>query len=334
MDTNNIKRIISNFLSDSDVQVEGEASGEYNKVYLLETSSGKYALRVKRKPLSIDAQALAYEMEFIERLGSAQNKIHVPHTIRTKSGEYLFVDKDAYYNLQTLVPGAKRIDKWYESGSLAVSDVAELFSTLALLHRACRGVKMTHTKYSPTVYELFAGYRMMLEKGLPDGPFNNMLKAERTFLEDKLHGVEKRLNELGYGECASYPVHYDTSACNVLWDAGQIISLIDFDWVQKATFEFDFARSVMLTCGGYTQSGNSTNTLDPVKVRTALSSYNASSEEPLEQMEMTRSLIDASSLFLTFWAVRTFIEEGNREPYFLSFFQSGLDRLRDAPALL
>jgi Ser/Thr protein kinase RdoA (MazF antagonist) len=246
-----IKRITANFLSDSDIQVISTESGEYNEAYLLSASSGEYALRTKKKPVHIIPADIQYEVEFMEKLSAAQSFVHIPKTIPTASGDLLFEDADGYYNMQTRVPDGQHVKKWYESHLLSIEDIKELFSTLARLHNVYREFEMTHTKYSPTVFELFAGYRALLDESLPEGPFNTMLAAQRSFLLGKIQTVEDGLRRLHYESCKRYPVHYDMSACNVLWERGKIVSLIDFDWVQESTLEFDFARCVMETAGGY-----------------------------------------------------------------------------------
>src|SRR3989338_61119 len=327
MNTDEVRRIASNFLTDSDVEVVGTESGEYNKAYLLSASSGEYALRTKKKPLATIPGDIAYEVEFMEKLAAAQSIVHIPTTIRTFSGEVLFEDVDAYYNLQTRVPGGQHVKKWYGSHHLSMADIKELFSTLSQLHNVYRGFEMKGKKNSPTVFELFAGYRTMLDVKLPSGPFKDALEARRSFLLEKLRSVEEGLRKYNYESTKRYPVHYDMSACNVLWEEGRIVSLIDFDWVQESTLEFDFARCIMETAGGYKEAGSLNNLLDAEKVRIAFDSYNAMSESPFETPRLLEYIIDAGSLFLTFWSIRTYLEVKDKESYFLSFFRAGLDRL-------
>jgi Ser/Thr protein kinase RdoA (MazF antagonist) len=320
--------IARHFISDVDVKITAEESGEYNRAYLLSASSGEYALRTKMKPINIDPADIAYEVEFMEKLAGAQSIIHIPKTIKTTSGELLFEDAVGYYNMQTRVPGGQHVKKWYQSDLLTTKDMEELFSMLAQLHNVYRTIEMTNKKRSPTVFELFAGYRVLLESALPVGPFQTLLAEQSSFLKEKLRIVEDALRGLGYESHKRYPVHYDMSACNVLWEQGKIVSLIDFDWVQESTLEFDFARCVMETCGSYTEAGSVNNLLNVEKLHVALDAYNTHAVEPFKNIELMEQVIDAGSLFLTFWGIRTFLEVGDKERYFMSFFQAGLDRLK------
>ena len=329
MDTAHLKRVIKNFVTDADdIEMLGIERGEYNKAYLVSIGSDKYALRIKKKPVRLIPLDTEYEAEFMEKLENTQTTIHIPKTMRTIAGNLLYEDADAYYNLQTLVPGGRRIEKWYRSHELGLEDIQEIFSKLALLHNACRTIHMSATKKSPTVLEYISDYRSMLRGGLPAGEFNDALAEQHDFLESNLNVLEHSLRELEYEKCKKYPTHYDTSAMNVLWERGRIASLIDFDWAQDSTLEFDFCHSAMHSCGGYTVGGSSDNLFDENKVRAAFESYNRVANAPFENRKLIAALLDASSFFLAFWGVKTFMDEKSKESYYLGFFRAGVDRLK------
>jgi len=329
MNTSDIQRIVANFIPDSDIKLIGTESGEYNKAYLFSTEREKYALRVKKKPVTIIYADVAYEVEFMENLASAQKRIHIPTTIKTVSGDLLFENETAYYNLQTLVPGGRRIDKWYGSHTLSLDDIKEIFSALAVLHNVSRGFHLTNSKKSPTVFEYLIDYRKLLQNKLPPTAFSEVVNKNRRFLEEKLDALEHTLHKLHYENCKKYPTHYDTSAMNVLWEGGKVVSLIDFDWAQDSTLEFDFCHSAMHSCGSYIAGGADNNLFDEEKVKVALESYNKEAKVPFENRELIAALLDASSFFLAFWGLQTFLVEKNRESYYVGFFQSGLDRLKN-----
>ncbi len=323
-----INETVRNFIPDTDPRIIGVESGEYNKAYLLTTGGHEYALRIKKKPVQINMSDVAYEIEFMEKLANAQNFIQIPKTIRTTSGDILYEDSEAYYNLQTRVAGGTRIEKWYRSHELSIEDVREIFSKLALLHNASRSIRMASTKNSPTVLDYISDYRVVLKTGLPEGEFNSVLAKNRELLENGLDALELSLHQYDYEKLRRYPTHYDTSAMNVLWKNGKIVSLIDFDWAQDSTFEFDFCHSVMHSCGGYIVGGNTDNLFNVPKVRTAFESYNSAAEAPFGNRRLIEALLDASSFFLAFWGLKTFLEEKNKESYYMSFFQAGVDRLK------
>ena len=223
------ENVFRNFLDDADVHVIGNARGEYNSVVLLKSSSGKYVLRKKQKPVQIDLSAVAYEMEFMDRLRESQSVLHVPRNIPPKNGALLFEDTDAFYNLQTRVPGINRFKAWYDTTALTFDDIGEIFSSLAVVHDASRFFQMTNKKIGRTEGAFMREFGEKLrDQTIPDGPFKNCFSQHREFLLDHIRSLQKILHEVGYNEREIYPAHYDLNVCNMLWLGGKVSSIVDF----------------------------------------------------------------------------------------------------------
>lgn len=320
-----INKIVRKYLPKADPQIISTHEGEINQVVLFSDGGKEFALRMKKKPFP--KESLLFEKEFLDVLNLANLPVTVPEILSDKSGGFFVEDEDNFYSLMSRVPGRQRFEKWYESHLFSEEDVRQGFSLLRSLHNVYRKIGMEDRKKSLGVLELldkfeerFNGYEIVGDM------IAAMTGKEKEFLNHKIEQVRKDLEHADYGERPLFPVHYDINYTNVLWEGGKIVSLIDFDWAQFSTLEFDFAQMCKLTCGSFAIAGNS-NLFDKKKLEIAIEAYNEKSDAKFMDEKLLKALLDASSLFLAHWALDTFSRERAKEEYYASFFQAGIDRL-------
>jgi len=323
-----IRAVVNEFVSSEGFTFEGIERGEGNEVYLLSTVDGAYALRSKKKPVTFDQAGVAYEVEFANVLAAAQLPVHVPRNIETKAGMLLFENDQAFFNLQTRVPGAQRFEAWYTTDTLTPDDIDQMFTALAYLHNASAQNPLANKKESPTVFDLLAKFGKRLEEVVPfAGPFGESLEQNRVLLSEKIKTVGEVLDHLNYAGLSTYPVHYDLNIKNVLWEDTRVTSVIDFDWAQESTFYFDFCRTAMLTCGNF-GFGTGETTFNRERLDRALSAYAVVSRAPLGDPALFAPLLDMSTLFFVDWALKRFVRDQADEERFHTIFKAGVSRLR------
>ncbi len=331
-ETFEIDKIIRNFLPEAKPEIVSWHQGEINRVVIFSDAGKEFALRIKKKPFP--ESSLIFEKDFLDSLNNFVLSVEVSKIFPTVSGDYFFEDDEHFYSLMSRVPGAQRFEKWYESHLFTLEDVKQGFSILGLLHNSCRQIEIEDRKKSPSVLELLDQFeKRFAQTDSMVGVFHEAVVRERGFLLEKIGQIRDELKLANYEKLSLFPVHYDINYTNVLWSGEKIVSLIDFDWAQFSTLEFDFAQMCKLTCGSFKISSGD-NLLDEEKLRVALEAYNEKADVPLKDEKLLVTLLDCSSLFLAHWASDTFSQEKTKEKYYLSFFQAGLDRLRQEIKLL
>ena len=325
-ETSFVKKIVENFWPATDLEIVGRHAGEINQVILFSSGGEEFALRIKKKPFP--ENNLIFEKEFLDALGALELPVAVPKIFMTIPGEPFFEGGEHFYSLMTRVPGDPRFEKWYESHLFSLEDVRQGFEILGKLHNNYRKIYIEDKKKSLSVLELLNQFeRRFARADLPAGEFRETLEKEKEFLQDKIRKIREILKDCNYEKLPIFPVHYDINYTNVLWSGEKIVSLIDFDWAQFSTLEFDFSQMAKLTCGSF-KIASGDNLLDEEKLRVALEAYNEKADVLFKDEKLLVTLLDCSSLFLTHWALDTFSQEKTKEEYYLSFFQTGIGRLK------
>jgi Ser/Thr protein kinase RdoA (MazF antagonist) len=326
-----IKKIIREFLPKAEPKIISTHEGEINRVVLFSDSGKEFALRIKKKPFS--EESLIFEKEFLDDLSVISLPVTVPDIFPDKSGSFFVEDEDNFYSLMSRVPGRQRFEKWYESHLFSAEDVRQGFHLLGSLHNAYREIHIEDRKKSPSVFRLLDQFEKRFnEPDIAEGVLHRKILEENKFLSQKITQIRKDLEDSGYKDLPIFSVHYDINYTNVFWEDEKIVSLIDFDWAQFSTLEFDFAQMCKLTCGSFAIVGNS-NLFDESRLKMAIEAYNERSEIKLQDNNLLRTLLDVSSLFLAHWALDTFSREQADEEYYAYFFQAGIDRLHQEISL-
>jgi Ser/Thr protein kinase RdoA (MazF antagonist) len=319
------EKIIREFLPKAELKIVSTHEGEINRVVLFSDGGKEFALRIKKK--SFPEENLLFEKEFLGALGASDLPVATPEIIADISGKPFFEDGENIYSLMSRVPGRQRFEKWYESHLFSAEDVRQGFHLLGSLHNACRKIRIEDRKKSLSVFDLLDQFEKRFnEPNISEGALHKNIPEENKFLSQKITQIRKDLEGSAYKDLPIFPVHYDINYTNVFWEDGKIVSLIDFDWAQFSTSEFDFAQMCKLTCGSFVIAGSS-NLFDENRLKIAIEAYNEKSVIKLQDNNLLRALLDVSSLFLAHWALDTFSREQADEEYYASFFQAGIDRL-------
>jgi Ser/Thr protein kinase RdoA (MazF antagonist) len=199
---------------------------------------------------------------------------------------------------------------------------------LAQLHNVYRKINIPDFKNSPDEFSLLDRFRKNLinTDQIPEGRFKQIIVDNRSVILDKMQEINEKLMEKEYKNFPRYPTHYDLNFTNVLWKDDEIVSILDFDWAQYSTLEFDFCQACKLTGGLFSINGHSNEFLGE-RLKLALQTYNKHAEVPFEDPKILVLLLDISSLFLLNWSIEFFKDDPKKEDYFIHFFQTGFDRI-------
>jgi Ser/Thr protein kinase RdoA (MazF antagonist) len=321
----NINIVIKKFLPGAEPKLLSVHKGELNRVLIFNDSKLEYALRIKKKPFPL--ANLVFEKDFLDALNKEDLPITIPKIFPGEFGLPYIEDLENFYTLMSRVPGEQRFKAWYESHLFSDEDVRQGFELLGSLHNIYRRIKIEDRKASPSVYDLLDTFeRRFGEPQLPEGQFIKFVRAENEFIKKSIERVRKGLDDSNYKDIPLFPVHYDLNYTNVLWGSNKIVSLLDFDWAQFSTLEFDFAQTCKLVCGSFSITGSS-NLYNNGRMKIAMMAYNKKSNVKIHGGDSLHALLDAGSLFLAHWALDTYAREKINEKYYFSFFLDGLSRL-------
>ena len=323
---NKINIIIEKYFKDANFKKINEYGGEINKILILDINGKEYALRYR--PTSQDKNDLKFEYEFLKELNKHDLEVEIPKIILTENGNYYTEHEGYTYSLLTKVSGEQIFPNWHDSHLHTETHLISGFKLLAKLHNAYRKINIPDYKNSQSELDLLNRFKetILNINQMPQGEFKQVVADKKYIILDKIQKTEEGLKEKEYNNYPKFPTHYDLNFTNVLWKGDEISSIIDFDWAQYATLEFDFCQACKLTGGLFSINGHLNEFIEN-RLKLALKTYNKHSEIPLEDPEILALLLDVSSLFLLNWSIEFFKKNPEKEKYFINFFHAGLDRI-------
>jgi len=320
-----IQKAVNHFLDGEAILIE-KHEGENNIIWIIDIDMNKYVLRENK--VNVSKEQLLFEARFLEELNKMDLPLKVPQIMKTKDGK-LFLDFEGRaFTLYKYIEGKKRYE--WSSSNIPEEDVEKAYEILAKMHNAYSKISIDRNDEKPNVIDMLdAFYENLLRVKAPKGEYASFLEQNKAFIAETIRNVKTRLISLGYANLPEYPVQVDFHLGNIIWKGKEMVGLIDFDWSQYSTLEWDFCKSCKMICGNFKHSGES-NEFDRRKLALALKTYNKYAERKLANIPLLQELLKFSSLFLINWSLEWFTKNKDKEEYYLSFLQAGVERLRNS----
>jgi len=321
-----LNSILKNYFNNPTFKIISEHGGEINTILKINIEGNDYFLR----PKSLDGKNdLKFEHELLEELEKHNLSVKIPKVLLTQDGNHYAEHDGKLYTLFTKIPGEVRFPNWHDSHMHSEDHEKELFKLLAELHNILRKINIPDYKNSQSEFELLERFKnnILNANTLPKGNYKQKVIDNSQILLNKIINIQFKLNEKDYHNHPKFITHYDFHYNNVLWDNNKIVSLLDFDWAQYSSFEYDFCTSLKCAGGLYSINGYSNKYLKQ-KLKLALKTYNKYADVPFEDPELLATLLDLGSLFLLNWSLEFYIKNPEKGDYYINFLQAGLDRIQ------
>ncbi|MGE0821984.1 MAG: homoserine kinase [Candidatus Binatia bacterium] len=208
-------------------KASGVAAGSVNTHYLLETAKGKFFLKVDEVKSLSDAEQEVTLLLFLREHG-----FRCPLPLADRQGQYLTNYEGKPLSLYTALPG-----KILTEAQFTPEHLEQVGTTLATLHSLSRGYpKEDNNRFSFSC--IFALYQHVKEK-LPGylrylvHTLDDEVSYQQQYQEDRLpKGV----------------IHGDLFADNLLFRAGKVVGVLDFEAACYGKFIYDLATAVNALC--------------------------------------------------------------------------------------
>lgn len=320
-----IQKALKHFLDGDPILVE-KHEGENNIIWIIDIDMDKYVLRENK--VNISKKQLIFEARFLEELNKRKLPLKVPQIIKTRKGE-LFLDYEGRpFTLYRYIEGKKRYE--WNSSDIPEEDIEKAYEILAKLHDAYSKISIDRNNEKPDIIAMLDSfYDNLIKISVPKGEYRSFLEENKPYVAESIRKVKLKLISLKYKDLPKYPIQADFHLGNTVWKDNDMVGLIDFDWSQYSTLEWDFCKSCKMICGNFRYSGEN-NDFDRKKLALALKTYNRHAERKLASIPLLQELLKVSSLFLINWSLEWFARNKDKEQYYLSFLKAGVERLRNS----
>ncbi len=227
LDRKAVKRLVKDYGLGRLSTVQGISAGSVNTHYCLESTKGKFILRIDEVKDTSDAQREIDFLLFLRKQG-----FPCPRPVADKSGSYLQDYEKKAVSIYRHLAG-----KDFSAATLTNDHIEKIGQTLARLH-------IIGQEYDTPIRNRFAFDRVRSIYQNLRGRITVHLKHISHVLDDEIaHQEEYREEKLPKGM-----IHGDLFPDNVLFRGGRVVGVLDFEAACFGKFIADLATAVNAMC--------------------------------------------------------------------------------------
>ena len=211
------------------------AGGWVNYNYLLETSRGKFVVRILGSRIKKETKMrLTNEFKILEYLHKNNFPYEIPYPIKNNEGKYLTEKSKQLFWVYHYLEGSPIKD--YDDAT-----IKSIAKALATYHQYVENVKINDNRKVDSLTKTYKKYKKM-RMLKPDTPANKLVLENLGFFEESL----KKIKKIKF-DTKQVQIHYDFHKGNLLFDKKKVVGIIDFERFLYAPRILDITQLIKCT---------------------------------------------------------------------------------------
>lgn len=278
---NEIKQIVEEYDLGKILKYKLILGGLVNHNYKLETTKGKYVIRILNKNTKDKIKELKNQFKIIKKLKEKKIPYKLTNPLQTKTKKEIIQIKNKTIWVYELIEG-------YNKDKPTKKEMKEIAKALGEFHKFVKGIKGTKRKNNNNKHI--------------ENLFRQMIKTKNKTEEDKLANEYKNFFWEIYQKtknCAPNKnylfAHQDFDSSNVIFQKGKIIGIIDFEDLEYVPRIIDVTVSIRDSC-------STKGKLDSEKIKIFLEEYEKNVPLTKSEKEKIIPLIEYYNTYFFVWA--------------------------------